>query len=461
MSGKNKIYVTAPESILETDWMNLFRQKLSMAFLRTCGKNIEFLFKTSETTDWNSLINQAKFFIPILAIDDNSDEHYLNELYSISDKLLKKKNDIQNQLFKVCLGPSNHIQQPAIFKSLYGYNFFEYFGRKETITVLDFNKKEHSVEAWNLLLDLAFDFKQTLETFEPETENDKKKNKYVYLTLCSSDLTATRDELKRELQHYGYTVLPKTDLSLEPEELYDLVSKNLEKCAYVVQLLGGKYGEIEQGEKESIFEKEHHAISSIQKNMPSIRRLIWVPETLKRKEHRQELFINRIKQRDSDHHTEVIESSLDEFKDILAQRLVFGNAAPQTDSAKGEIYLITPPNTNFDNYSDIAESLNIKFATIDQTNQENLYHQHLKLLSNSSNILILWVNKDHFWLRSKLSDLVKAPGFGRKDPYENIGILANGTAPDLASFSSWLPDIKIIPYDNSTELKSFLQKITE
>ena len=127
----------------------------------------------------------------------------------------------------------------------------------------------------------------------------------------------------------------------------------------------------------------------------------------------------------------------------------------------GEVYLISTPETKHDDLEILAQSLKLKLRTLNHSNEATLYHQHIDLLTNSNNILIHWVNKDQFWLKSKLSDLVKAPGLGKTDPYNSIGILTNGTSPDLTTYTNWLPNIHVIQHDNIEELRKFFQRIIE
>jgi hypothetical protein len=460
MTAEYTIYITSPKSYCRTDWQKTFVKKLTMALSRTVSVKVNFIVKDEDDDSYLENINKADFFFTLLDAAENGDEQYLNELYAINDNLHSSGAKAENKIFKICLNPSNNIKQPLSLKSLCGYNFFEFFGRKETIIPLEFNSREHSVKAWNLILDIAFDFNQIIEQSVMNID-DASEAKSIYLSRTSSDLMATRDEVKRELQHNGFNVLPKTDITINSQNLEADVFETIENCDFVIEILGSKYGSVKTGEKISVYEREHNAIGEAQKKLQNIHRLIWIPDFLKRKEHRQELYISRIKQKDSDFNTQVVESSFDEFKEILNQQINGTIPIPHKEAVAGELYFITPAESNIGNYNEMANAQNLRLNTIDHSNEDTLYHQHLDLLAKSDNIVILWINKDQFWLRSKLSDLVKAPGLGRKEPFKSISILANGTTPDLTNYSSWLPNINIIPYDNSDALNSFFKELTD
>ena len=155
---------------------------------------------TVHTMGDDGILENTDVFITLLDGNENEDEKYLNELYAISDEIQKRGESVV-KLYKIYLSPEKDIKQPAIFKPLAGYAFYELIGRSEKIKKIDFNNKDQNTKAWNLLLDLAFDFKaKTEENNWQDKEESNKEDKYIYITRCSSDLYPVRDELKRDLK---------------------------------------------------------------------------------------------------------------------------------------------------------------------------------------------------------------------------------------------------------------------
>ncbi len=458
-----QIYITAPSSISGGEWLGIFVDKLKMAFDRTTHQSFKWVVKEPNNDDWSKDIAESDFFIVILDAHENHNESYLNELYAISDNVQKKaKKELPaNFVFKICLTPSKDIRQPALLQPLCGYNFYEYTGRKDMLSIISFDEQEQNVKAWKQLLDMAFDFKEIISVPLANENESELNQKDIYLSLCTSDLLAVRSEIKRELQHLGYNVLPKIDLMHNFSDFDEIVTENLQTCSFVIQLVGAKYGEVPADQKISLFERENNLFGNFLKSSNSLSRLIWIPDSMRSKEQKQELFISRLKQKESDQSTEIIESTVDEFKEILTLRLSLGLTESPSTNVKGEVYYITNSQSAGETFRQNAGQFNLILHTLDFNEKVNLYQQHLELLRRTNHVIIDWVKKDRQWLNSKLSDLVKAPGMGKKQNFTSIGIITNGVQPDIQGYKSWLPDIQIIQQENHEEIKKFLEKIRD
>lgn len=456
-----QIYVTAPSSLCGGEWLGIFVEKLKMAFDRTTRQTFNWVVKSNENDDWSRNIAESDFFMVILDAHENHNDAYLNELYAISDNVQKKaaKELPAHFIFKICLTPSKDIRQPALFQPLCGYNFFEYTGRKDNLSVFSFDEQDQNVKAWKQLLDMAFDFKEIYSAPTTKEMGLEINKKNLYLSLCTSDLLAVRSEIKRELQHLGYNVLPKIDLMHNFSDFDDIVTENLQVCSYVLQLVGVKYGEIPADQKISVFERENNLFGNFLKSNNNLTRLIWIPDSVRNKEQKQELYINRLKQKEADQSTEIIESTVDEFKEILKLRLSVKPAESPLPSSKGEVYYITSNQKAVESFKQYILQHNLSLQTLDLNDKENLYQQHLELLKRTNHVIIDWVKKDRQWLNSKLSDLIKAPGMGKKQNFTSIGIITNGVQPDIQGYKSWLPDIQIMQQENHEEINKFLEKI--
>lgn len=462
MKAKTVVYITSTELLCSTEWFAELVSDLKMALGRTLNTELSFNVK-KESDDLDAIegnVKKSDIYITAIDVKEESSEDFLNELNFISDFSINERQcELAACLYKVNLTTPISTNQPATFDSINGYNFFDFQGRKNIASKFDFNKPDHRSAAWNLIIDLSFDIKDALPILNNSETQSVNHHKQVYLASCSPELTTVRDELKREFQHFGFSVLPKTNVDFEEYE--STVSDILSECDFIIQLLGSKYGEIKRGERVSKFEKENILLSEFLEKEPDKHRFIWVPDFFKRKEQRQVLYINRVKQKETGFNTEIVESSLDEFKDILSRRMVKGEAFVKKVVVEGGVYLITPPNSENDPLINLAEKDSIVMKKIDFEQKSTLYHQHIDLLTTSDNVLIVWDNNDEFWLKSKLSDLIKAPGIGRKNPFKSIGVIVKGNLPDVTSYTEWLPDISVIKHNDKTELKKFFEGIIE
>ena len=116
----------------------------------------------------------------------------------------------------------------------------------------------------------------------------------VYLAEATSDLSFERDQIRRELQARGYTVLPDRPLPLSNAELERVVRENLEHATLSIHLIGGYYGIVPESGDRSIVELQNALATECSQRRASFSRLIWLPTDLHAKEARQEAFINTL-----------------------------------------------------------------------------------------------------------------------------------------------------------------------
>jgi len=94
------------------------------------------------------------------------------------------------------------------------------------------------------------------------------------------------------------------------------------------------------------------------------------------------------------------------------------------------------------------------------TSAENLVQLHRHYLANCSGVLIHYSGDNVPWISSKLKDLLKAPGFGRKHPIKAMAVMVqNGDkfAPPI----SGLDIISIPKGTKAVNFDNFLEKINQ
>ncbi|MFP4025389.1 MAG: hypothetical protein ACLFVR_12770 [Thiohalospira sp.] len=167
--------------------------------------------------------------------------------------------------------------------------------------------------------------------------------------------------------------------------------------------------------------------------------------------------------------TEIIQTPVEVFKSIVKRRVDDINNTmpivtkePITTQTKS-VYFIHS-NTNEPGRQKIINYLKSNDFEIyelkEEKNKIDLIKQHQKYLINADAILIYYVSENFYWLKSKLNDLKKAPGFGKKEPFLAKAILTNKvTNLDL---NNEIEDILMIDQGNkdiSACLIPFTEKI--
>src|SRR5262245_16175794 len=118
----------------------------------------------------------------------------------------------KSRIFKVVKTPVPREQHPAEIRELLGYDFFreDPANRRFHEFVKGFGR-EVEPEYWTKLEDLACDIRQLLDILKTQSTGSgllaPSSGMTVYLAETTSDLSAERDQIRRDLQARGHTVL--------------------------------------------------------------------------------------------------------------------------------------------------------------------------------------------------------------------------------------------------------------
>ncbi|HCX22947.1 MAG TPA: hypothetical protein DHN29_13585 [Cytophagales bacterium] len=234
-------------------------------------------------------------------------------------------------------------------------------------------------------------------------------------------------------------MLPQHTLPKEVSQLEHQVAEDLHKCRLSIHLIGEDYGYKPRGSEISVVDIQNRIASNhtydmvdynkTAKDKKPFSRLIWVSPELKNVTERQKIFIEDLK---SDaaalEEAEVLQIPLQELKSIIREELVTGGrfnreqreiAGYEHDSTHGSkvIYLIQDKSDVRDakllreflegsGYKVVSPSYSGDLVDIRYIHQENLRRCDASI--------IYFGNAKEAWIRTKLQDLLKAPGFGRQ-----------------------------------------------
>jgi len=402
-------------------------------------------------------IENAAIFIAVLSNKFKSNSSLIAGLAHFGESAKAGKTlhiGSKSRMFKVIKHPVDVDSMLPEFEGILGYDLY-------LVDPLTGEAQEHNryfgVEAersyWLKLVDMAYDIFQISDKLGTTKKSGKEviaQEKTVYLASTGIDMVIQRDIIKRELLRHGYRVLPEQSLPKEAKALEAMVKADLEKCRLSIHLIGEDYGYKPKGSDLSIVDIQNKIASDftlkvINQNKKSLEktifsRLVWLSPDMVNVSERQKIFIEDLK---SDaaavEEAEVLQITLQELKSIIREELITGGRfktrsdyeRQELEDPKGGklIYLICD-KSDAESAQPLAKSLKSNGCEVVTSAFEgdliDLRYLHQENLRRCDASLIYFGNANQQWIKTKLQDLLKAPGFGRVKPLKAKAIYVAG-----------------------------------
>lgn len=459
-------------------WVTDFKRFLEMMLLQVLGDKPNIMLKSEHDSITAADLSKVAVVIPILSeafISSGNCLDFLEDFY----KEIKKDNP--ERVFKVLKSQLPNEELPSKLKEHIGYEL--YFLNPETGEVenyKDYFSPEAEKNYWMKMVDLAYDIHESLLILKEATSPADVKSIYtrrtIYLAETGHDLTVQRNIIKRDLQRHGYKILPDHTLPQDVNTLKNQVSKDIKACDLSIHLIGSSYGDIPEGSDLSVVDIQNQIATekSLEiKDRSQFSRLIWISPNLQNASEKQQSFIENIK-RDlaSSEGAEILQTPLEDFKNIIREELIeVGidkrlSKSADLKNGKPSVYVLHDK-------SDAKEIQSIK-KTIEKAGFKvltpafegellDLRQHHIMNLRDFDAAIIYQSKVNDQWVRMKLLDLLKAPGFGRRKPVKGKAIISTKKeAIDISAYKNH--DITLINGESKTTmeaLQSFLEDIAE
>ncbi len=383
-----------------------------------------------------------------------------------------------SRIFKVAKTNVKEAQQPATLHGLFSYDFYDFDEATQEVALLQIFNSESDRMFWLRLIDLAYDIYKLLRLFESDgkAQNIKTSSRTIFLAEVSSDQRRHRDIIKRELERHGHKVVPDKPLPKEPAALEDRMIELLSNSDMSIHILGENYGEILQNSEVSIVE-EQNKIAAVyserfETSKDSFPRVIWISPDLKLFNEKQQIFLEELKQdKNALTGAEIVQTPLEFLKTIAQNKLMQLDyeefLKTQKKSAKKgnkSIYLVAESKFSDEvkKIQSYIESKGFGVSKIDYDEASStIISSHRRNLADCDAALIYYGEDNQQWIKMKLIDLVKAPGFGRKKPMLAKGVLSS-VKDSTVGVNVKVNDLTIIETPGSFSAESvdtFLDKI--
>jgi hypothetical protein len=439
MDTKYDIYITYSLDLTQADekYDGLIKsaiENIRLSLSRILKRDLVIAAKGVDfsQSNYKSFLKNSAAAVLFISSRTDTDAAYISELQDICENFKVENINLStgcNKIFKVCLEPPKGPINPACIDELLAYNFYERNIYNKKIQSLEFTADDKSALIYSKLLDLAYDISLALGKDANGGSAYEQPNKSIYLGLTTHDQLQSRDDLRRELLHYGYKVLPQASMPSGGEEFEKALIACLQQADTVIELMGSQYGDILKGTKYSLTDYQNRVIRDFQQKEADtkLKRFIWIPLNNKISDQRQALYLKRLRRDDATENTEIIESPIETFKTIVAAKLQGNNHATQIRYENiSKVYLLTEEEQTKDVeelYSSLSLS-GLKVFILDYSEQIGIYARHLQALRDSDAIVIYQSSSDIAWLNSKIRDIIKAPGIGKQTPFKKVVIIS-------------------------------------
>jgi len=335
------------------------------------------------------------------------------------------------RIFKVLKTPIPLDMHPPELQALLGYEFFKIDPETGRIRELDeVFGPEAQRDFWLRLDDLAHDICRLLEMFEhPEgAASSEPVGEAVFLAETTSDLREQRETLRRDLQQHGHIVFPTRPLSSVASEVKAAVSEDLTKCQLSIHLIGKNYSFVPEGGMESLLEIQNElAIERGKKG--NFSRLLWIPPDLQVDDERQRKLIDHFRMDPRLlEGADLLETFLEDLRTVIHGRLKRAQAPARQTATPGNhvrLYVIYDQRDAdaASSWVDYLFEQNFEvMRPIFEGDEAEIREYHDENLRTCDGVLIFHGSTNECWLRRKLREVQKSPGYGRTKPAPVVGI---------------------------------------
>ena len=371
-------------------------------------------------------------------------------------------------------------------REMIGYEMFHF--DEETQEAEEFQaymgEEESQREFWMKMVDLVYDIHEIyIERKEKITQDMIRPigdRKTVYLAETAQDLTIQRNIIKRELLRFGFKVLPVRALPPTAEQIEKQVKKDLKESSLSIHLVGSSYGMVPDGSQHSTVDIQNQIAAEWSKKIHEDKkredetvRFIWISPNLRAASERQLTFVENVK-RDitSLEGEEILQTPLEDFKNIIREELFAEShrssyrmhKVEENGDDKQKVYIIHD-QVDKPAVEPIKEHIKkLGYSVLKPSFKGNLLdlrENHIDNLRRFDFALIYQGQVNDQWVRMKLLDLLKAPGFGRRKPILNKGLVISSYSK--GNFENLNADKQVeIIHESGNELpvndlKKFLQ----
>ena len=307
-------------------------------------------------------------------------------------------------------------------------------------------------EVYDCLLDMAYGIRIHKE--RKLVKKEEKNKLSIFLADTTPDSIHYHQALKNELETIGFRVLSPGNINQTGAKLASSIKDLLSKSFLSIHLVGRSFGQEVPGTGKSFSEFQINIAAEFTSENKdeaqlALKRMIWIMPSGKNNESKQDKVISFIKQESRFfQNSELLETPFESLKTYVHKFLT------EHSSIRLEAGLNKSERSNVFIIFEKAVSENIK-PLLEWLDQQNLSHcqplfvggpeetipYYRKMLASCKSVVVYYSGENQVWLKTKVNDILKAPGYGRNEPFQSRILFA----PD-GLHENALEQFKILKY---------------
>jgi hypothetical protein len=470
---------------IEKGWIDLLHEALNWRLPQLMGAPVKIWRdrKLGGNDDFTEIIlvelANSAVLVSVISpryLSSSSCRQELDKFFSVAGQSGDLRIDDKYRIFKVAKTYVPLQDHPSELRDMLGYEF--YAVDKESGRFREYDneigpKGEKDKRYWEKFEDLAQDICLLLKRMSSEKNTQAEvisEGATIYLAETTLDLQEERDKVKRELLQHGHLVLPDRALPQDGPSLQEAVRDYLKRSRLSVHLIGDYYGTIPEMETDRSVVRLQEELAVERGDDAQFSRLIWMPPGLQPKEPRQQKFVLDLQNSFSSHNgSELLQVKLEDLKTIIQTKLTQKPKPTIPISQQGEasrIYLICD-QSDVDEVGPLqdylfAQGYEVILPLVEGTEAE-VFQDHKDNLLLCDAVLIFQGRASEGWLRMKLRELLKLPGYGRTTPLLGKAVYVAGPASPPKERFKTLEATVIKNYEkfDPAPFAQFIERITK
>lgn len=431
-------------------WIDIFQDSLNKRLNVYCGRErrpqiwfdkrrIDGNERLSHTIE--GALKEAVLLVAVISPSYVTSEWCRTELTTFS-KALKASPQAggRSRVLKVVKVPvpdQSFLETIPELSDCRGYDFFKLVEGGPPAELNPLRNPDHSSEFTDAIDKLAKSLLDTLGVVGRASSTGRK----VFLAGSSRDISLDADQLRKELEMFGHSVVrpPFESLPDDETEYRAELRELLARCDLSIHPVGKFYGTVPEGYELSPIAIQYSVALEEAARRAEFRALSWMSPSVEPKDERQQNFVKMLETQGPRFHRVALEDFKTRVRDALAQPAA---PAPRPTAAveadRPSVYLICDQRDREENVRAVANLLKGRYSVVRSLFDRELRdlrerylddlekvmrEDHQRHLTSCDAVLIFHGEGDQLWLRRMLLEVRNARGFGRQRPFGARAVL--------------------------------------